>query len=715
MGRQKRTVQSIGSRFQALALDPESESDTENPASTEPSAANLCSLCQIFFYCRDPLKVANLHRIIDVINACRDGCAFCQVVWSALVVDYNQNYIQAAQRNDTAEHEQKGCYDTTAVPDWLLLTWDGVGDRQPGLVCEIRMIPSSAVPQFKKANHVRLPNNQVFGQVSSATSSRSTLDLAKAWLDYCDANHPLCRKSILMERRLPSRLLEIGRARILLREVHDLPLNLPPYITLSHCWGNHTHAMGSPTHGGATRKEPFDEWRCKGWNKSSLSLTFQHAIRVAERLGIKFLWIDSLCIKQDSEIDKARECARMWAIYSNAYCNIAATVSACSSEGLFRDHDTNGPQPCRISPKWDEFLTECASEGRGPEHHFINDLEFVRKIDNAPLCRRAWVVQERFLTPRNLHFASNQMWWECREISASETYPHGLPQVMNHGLRQKWDPLRVLLKQDVESCYIAWSWYVEEYSACALSHPEDKLVALAGIARVIAGALERCDAADIYLAGMWKRKLLAQLLWACSPIYEGAQPVGFFRAPTWSWASVDGAVSLRSVDDGETMHATLKDAYTDTSVNVYGAVSGGAITISGPLSRIVLTIPRRTGKPRYNEDGHCVPRCSARVPNASIKSFELELSLDHEGQAKLLEERSDLHAMLISDDYGLLLLPSRQTQGTCGITIGVFTRVGRFQGGKDYQEFMQSGPIIQDKELLYQAYDGNRLYTVEIV
>jgi heterokaryon incompatibility protein (HET) len=115
-----------------------------------------------------------------------------------------------------------------------------------------------------------------------------------------------------------------------LREIGD-PDTIT-YLALSHCWGigprfTLTFSSVAGLH--------------EGIDISMLSKTFQDAISVTKRFlvdfGIRYLWIDSLCIIQDSEIDWMRESAVMGEIYQNAFCTITATAGKDGNDGLFRN------------------------------------------------------------------------------------------------------------------------------------------------------------------------------------------------------------------------------------------------------------------------------------------------------------------------------------------------------------------------------------------
>ena len=83
-----------------------------------------------------------------------------------------------------------------------------------------------------------------------------------------------------------------------------------------------------------------------------------------------------------------------------------------------------------------------------------------------------------------------------------------------------------------------WRTVVEMFSGCQLSYSKDKLVAISGMAKMIAD-----DMKCAYLAGMWRRDLEHQLLWKCTAATKAVQLNGT-RGPSWAWAAVDGPVTL---------------------------------------------------------------------------------------------------------------------------------------------------------------------------
>lgn len=146
-----------------------------------------------------------------------------------------------------------------------------------------------------------------------------------------------------------------------------------------------------------------------------LPKTFQDAIILTRHLGIQYLWIDSLCIIQDSHEDWATESEQMEFVYKSAVCNIAATAASNSQEGCFVHRDPELARACRV--KIINFVGE-ADDDIATETFDIcsHDAEAKNPMLRAPLNRRAWVTQEQYLSNRIIHCARSQLYWECREV-----------------------------------------------------------------------------------------------------------------------------------------------------------------------------------------------------------------------------------------------------------------------------------------------------------
>jgi Heterokaryon incompatibility protein (HET) len=263
---------------------------------------------------------------------------------------------------------------------------------------------------------------------------------------------------------------------------------------------------------------------------AKLCKTFRDAIKATIALGFNYLWIDSLCIIQDSEDDWAQESVRMSAVYGNAVVNISATNSKDGNGGLFCGRDV-------LKSTNPAFQTR---EGR--IYGILDHRQFERCVTSSPLSDRAWSFQERYLAQRTIHFGAEQIFCQCSKETASECWPEGRPSAPSNLLRVTGNlqDARVLFPRSWE-----WSAIVSAYSKAQLTFAKDKLIALSGVAtyfRELAGG-------DQYVAGMWRRNLERQLCWRTTPLWpEPAKdkPIACnYRAPSWSWASSDHPIDWR--------------------------------------------------------------------------------------------------------------------------------------------------------------------------
>lgn len=323
--------------------------------------------------------------------------------------------------------------------------------------------------------------------------------------------------------RAPSRLLYLGRdalkPRLWLIQESDM---YPRYATLSHCWGDSQPLK--------LTKSTFTAM-IEGIDIEQLSKTYRDAMETTRRLGLDYIWIDSLCIIQDDNVDWTAESMIMGDIYQNAVINIAATDAASGQEGCYRERSLAEVSPCMIQA--------TRAYGATRTIFLLSRHAWDRTIDNSPLLTRAWVIQELILSKRTLHFARGQMFWDCCERRANETYPHGMPSDLgrkisiNFASQEAGDPVDT----SPYDKYVLWNEIVEKYTQANLTFQQkDKLVAISSLAGKM--GLNH----HILVAGLWKDCISQQLLWWCLP---GA-PVrpSYYQAPSWSWASTIGGVSF---------------------------------------------------------------------------------------------------------------------------------------------------------------------------
>jgi len=340
------------------------------------------------------------------------------------------------------------------------------------------------------------------------------------------------------------------------------------YATLSHCWGTARSLRL------LTSNIDHLQW---GTNISQLPASYQEAISVCNRFGFRYIWIDSLCIIQDSPEDWRREAMAMKDVYRNSTMNIAAAAAADNTEASFTSRHASTISPLPINTQW---------EGHEPAKFYLTNANAYRdEVGSSPLRRRAWVVQEIWLSSRNLYLTSNQLWWKCCEREASEAYPEGLPEELSSiGSHTGYGKQRY----DAAGLHHTWNRLVETYSACNLTVPSDKMVAFAGIAQHFQNLL---GSGDVYIAGIWRSQLPYALCWFSTKEHRAYRPSAY-RAPSWSWASLDGAIRFGHNPpnaEKESMKALCSVEVCQihpADQDPTGALRGGGIVVNGRLTRI---------------------------------------------------------------------------------------------------------------------------------
>ncbi|KAF5604235.1 heterokaryon incompatibility protein [Fusarium pseudoanthophilum] len=365
----------------------------------------------------------------------------------------------------------------------------------------------------------------------ASTSSEEVHQLASEWHKACSDSHKLCQR-LRSSKFAPSRLIDISSGDTWKLCLYPQDITDPPeYMTLSYRWAK--------TPSIRLLSSNVEVFR-KGTSIAQFPKTFREAIIVARRFSIRYLWIDSLCIIQDSPEDWARESLQMHLVYANSACTISATASESPDEGLFRLRTARETLIGHIKVQF--------ADGN-PRGFDLWDQHHMQRLTQGPLTDRGWVFQERILSPRVLHFAKTQIVWECVEMNKSEMFPRWSPQptdavytpdlkaidaFFDDGHRRTAWAKEEDKKMTVD-VYQQWINLVKTYSGCSLTYPDDRLMAMAGIAEMF-----RKNSGDEYLAGLWRSRIVEGLNWVV--LEPGPRPQDPERVPSWSWAAVDTCV-----------------------------------------------------------------------------------------------------------------------------------------------------------------------------
>ena len=404
--------------------------------------------------------------------------------------------------------------------------------------------------------------------------------LAKGWLSECLSHHTRCKHVTSVEDYYPTRLIDVrvnnSDSELRLCSTNN-GASREPYMTLSHCWGKAQFLrLTSLTH---------DRLQ-QGFVLAELPPTFRDAIMVTRALGVNFLWIDALCIIQDSIVDWQHEATMMSQVYSKSICNISALDAKDSTGGLFLDRETSNIPYCT-------FIARRKFQRKRFYELAYNDF-WSDSVQYAPLTRRAWVLQERLLAPRVLHFGRRQLLWECNELRSCEIYPKGMPAtnpIMDIPTSDKFLKVSLITvlqggsdNASTSQMHGVWNDIVQHYTKCSLTMSKDKLVAISGIAKRLQPLFK-----TEYLAGLWRDDLLRQLLWHVdfhqgNRRYLAGEKRPEYRAPSWSWASIDAPIGHSDIRPEIVHMATITEAHvTPVTEDATGQVADGYVRLRAPL------------------------------------------------------------------------------------------------------------------------------------
>jgi hypothetical protein len=387
------------------------------------------------------------------------------------------------------------------------------------------------------------------------------------WITECLDKHKQCSSSYTAD--LPTRVIDVGQSRTsTLRLVENTRNEIDSvgstrYISLSHCWGKARPAT-------TLVKSNHQQW-LNGFPLESLPKLFIDAVRVTRKCGVRYLWIDSLCIIQDDADDWQRESAAMAAVYENAHINIAAASATDSTVGLYIDellpsHVTKFTMP----PHLDGIRTVSV---RAP-------LNRPNRLKDSPLHKRGWVLQESILSPRTVYFTDDQMHWKCRSEYQTEDGIGSWGGILNLSSYNFGN----------QAPSVTWWNWIEDFSSRQLAHSSDRLPAIAGITRMYQRRTGYTP-----LVALWEESILIDLLWSVKHIVVS---LGDFRwlesdvtgrglagVPSWTWAAGENEKIERPV---------LADYYAPSGLRFLSSeVVWSNAPLTSPIAKAVITLEGR--------------------------------------------------------------------------------------------------------------------------
>ncbi|KAJ4089778.1 hypothetical protein NW769_013220 [Fusarium oxysporum] len=360
--------------------------------------------------------------------------------------------------------------------------------------------------------------------------SMEQFQLFQEWLQTCSNAHDHARPLSLSagnSNNLPTRVVDVG-------DGSNLPIHLTmsgdmksaAYFALSHRWGDDsTHHVGR-----TLIANHDDRYNSISWHE--LPLNFKDAIEVTRGLGVRYLWIDSLCIVQDDNDDWARESVRMEEVYSNAQCVLAASSANSSEEGFLQ----------RTSPSL-PFITLQSPEG---------DISYISKnidnfrgdVDEAVLNTRGWTLQERALARRTIHFTKNQVYFECSKGVQCESLIRWTNEKASL-LGDSSFPASVEARYKGGRVMLVQALY-NQYSKRTFWDSQDRPIAISGLEKRLTTAFNTRGG-----YGVFETFLERSLLWKKVDTTGSLRLIKFPKdrnVPSWSWMAYDGVISYVEAD-----------------------------------------------------------------------------------------------------------------------------------------------------------------------
>ncbi|KAJ4863403.1 heterokaryon incompatibility protein (HET) domain-containing protein [Trichoderma breve] len=402
---------------------------------------------------------------------------------------------------------------------------------------------------------------------STSTASDETFAKIGDWIHRCEQDHTQCTRFRSQVPWYPTRLLDVGpegnSSFALVHSAQAIDKD-EKYMTLSHRWGD----AKVPT---LTTKTIIN-W-AQGLSVKILPKTFQDFIMLAQRLQIRYVWIDSLCIIQEGDNGKdwRTEALTMDKVYMNSYCNVSADWGS-PKRGLEPNRDVVVAEECLLV-----------------ENEFWED-----QVSRSPLSVRGWVVQERWLCPRNLRFGPREVFFECEPLLEGDVI---LKSAFSN-LQTLQSPQAALLPATLRTeLYTAWGEILSKYSRCYLTYASDRTVAFSGIAKFFRSLVD-----DNYIAGLWLRNLASDMMWfrhrlLTTAVVEDTKDRlslfnnnkgGVYRAPSFSWASTAVPIALNHMEDNMGFIISVRCIHFRDSSNA--TIEDWTGDIFGPLSTPMVEI-----------------------------------------------------------------------------------------------------------------------------
>jgi hypothetical protein len=341
--------------------------------------------------------------------------------------------------------------------------------------------------------------------------------------------------------------------------------------------------------------------------------TYQDAIHITHALGLRYLWIDALCIIQECPVDWLKESQNMGNIYKNSHVTVAPIANKSCRDGFlqYREELVNGRRR-QVAQIRSSVTSHPVSSSIFYLLEKLEDtisLDSIRKDDDPSLwSKRGWTFQEYQLSPRVLGFGQHYLYFDCKNGERAESGEVRITTDTGRALfkTRGSDPNPSLGYIDQ---YSEWYYIISDlYSGRHFTKQSDRLPALTGFAKEWENMIKKSGKRDLYIAGLWEKDLRRGLLWRSQS--KRSRPLEY-ASPSWSWASIIGEVywpwlmnkvwqgldhkkaskiSQQFGTSGTDYHFTL-ERIDIPGKDPYSLVTSGSITVSAFLQKMRLNPP----------------------------------------------------------------------------------------------------------------------------
>ncbi|CZR65411.1 uncharacterized protein PAC_15311 [Phialocephala subalpina] len=613
----------------------------------------ICDCCDQFRNTDRILAGETIHHHEIWTALCRsakNGCAMCQGIIRSqeMTRPHNEPLHQDFDAKIDAEDTQ--------------ITWRRWGgDENPFILRQEKIFKDDPMANIIKGR-----------PISEHSDSDACKSLLLRWLEECKIKHSQCVWKI--DQPLPERVIDIGSSSELTPVDPFLLITngkTGTWVTLSHSWGGKLPL--------ATTKATLEQRKIT-IPMAELPPTFRDAVTITRRLGFRYLWIDSLCIVQDSRKDWEIQSTKMHEIYSDAAINISASAAHNAKEGIFSSADLHRHYANPFAS------LHCYSQEHNLEGmlYFRTDMEltpFVSVVEQ-PLHQRAWVLQETVLSPRRIDFMSSQILWSCRTLAEAEAslqeVPYSSPIVAGgrdlFRIPKGTVPSHPDLDNTNSTVRPLSFWYRALWSYCSrgITVHEDFLPAIAGVAQAVA---ERTG--YHYKCGLWLEDLHRGLLWQATSSINRAKRTS---SPSWSWASAQppwGGPNMEPQNYKPGFRASVLEInVSNVDGNPFAQVVSASLKLKGQSRPLAYWKDEET--PTYNSTSNMELRDRSIVPDL-LGDARKDLDKCHHEMmrrnviclqiAKFGHYESEHYAPDTTTIYALILEPT-------GGTIDEYKRIG---------------------------------------